>query len=88
MLVPLVRALHAVHMKRTNLVLPDDLLREVMQLSGEQTFSGAVILALQEFVRRAKARQILSLRGTGAWKGDLAETRGNASPPPRRKGRR
>ena len=74
-------------MKRTNLVLPEDLLREVVQISGEKTYSGAVILALQEFVRRAKARQIMKLRGTGAWEGNLSEMRGDASPPPRRKAR-
>ena len=75
-------------MKRTSLVLPEDLLREVLQISGEKTVSGAVVVALQEFVRRAKARQILQLRGAGAWEGDLGEMRGDASPPPRRKARR
>ena len=87
MLVHPVCALHTVCMKRTNLVLPEDLLREVVQISGEKTYSGAVIMALQEFVRRAKARQILKLRGTGAWEGDLGEMRGDAAPPPRRKAR-
>src|SRR5262245_4997004 len=80
-------ALHTVCMKRTNLVLPEELLREVVQISGEKTFSGAVMVAMQEFVRRAKARQILKLRGSGAWEGDLGEMRGDASPPPRRKAR-
>jgi Arc/MetJ family transcription regulator len=75
-------------MKRTNLALPEGLLREVVQISGEKTFSGAVVVALQEFVRRARARQILKLRGTGAWEGDLGEMRGAASAPPRRKARR
>jgi Arc/MetJ family transcription regulator len=74
-------------MKRTNLVLPEELLREVVQISGEKTFSGAVVIALQEFVRRAKARQILRLRGSGAWEGDLGEMRGDVSPPTRRKTR-
>jgi Arc/MetJ family transcription regulator len=72
-------------MKRTNLVLPEELLDEVVRLSGEKTFSGAVILAMQEFVRRARARQILKLRGSGVWEGDLGEMRGDRAAPRRRK---
>ncbi len=79
--------MHTVRMKRTNLVLPEELLREAVQISGQKTFSGAVVVALEEFVRRAKARQILRLRGTGVWKGDLAEMRGDAAPRLRRKAR-
>lgn len=62
-------------MKRTNLVLDEVLLKEATRLSGEKTYSAAVQLALRELVRRARARQILDLRGLGAWEGDLAEMR-------------
>jgi Arc/MetJ family transcription regulator len=62
-------------MKRTNLVLNEDLLEEAQRLSGERTFSRTVERALAEFVRRAKARQILDLAGSGAWQGDLAVVR-------------
>lgn len=62
-------------MKRTNLVLDEDLLVEATRLSGEATWSATVNLALAELVRRQRARQILSLRGSGAWEGDLAEMR-------------
>jgi Arc/MetJ family transcription regulator len=62
-------------MKRTNLVLDEDLLEEAQRLSGERTFSRTVERALAEFVRRAKARQILDLAGSGAWQGDLAVVR-------------
>jgi hypothetical protein len=31
--------------------------------------------ALEDFVRRARARQILDLRGSGAWEGDLGAMR-------------
>jgi Arc/MetJ family transcription regulator len=72
-------------MKRTNLVLPEQLLDEAVRLSGKKTFSGAVILALEEFVRRAKARQILKLRGSGVWEGDLSEMRGDAAHRPRKR---
>ncbi len=40
---------------------------------------------MHDFVRRAKAKRIWALAGTGAWEGDLAEMRGDR---PRRRGRR
>lgn len=58
-------------MKRTNLVLDEHLLREATALSGEKTYSATVARALEDFVRRIRARQILALRGSGAWDGDL-----------------
>ena len=62
-------------MKRTNLVLDEQTLEEATRLSGEKTYSAAVMRALEDFVRRAKARQILELRGSGLWEGDLSEMR-------------
>jgi Arc/MetJ family transcription regulator len=73
-------------MKRTNLVLDEALLEEATRLSGSKTWSGAVDAALRDFVRRAKARRILELRGQGAWEGDLGEMRGDR--PSRRSTRR
>jgi len=66
-------------MKRTSLVLPEDLLEELLRVSGAKTYSAAVVLAMEDFVRRAKARQILQLRGSGAWQGNLAEMREDAA---------
>jgi Arc/MetJ family transcription regulator len=66
-------------MKRTNLVLKEDLLEEAVRLSGEKTYSGAVNLALESLVRQMKARSAyLALRGAGAWEGNLADMRGDA----------
>jgi Arc/MetJ family transcription regulator len=65
-------------MKRTNLVLDEALLEEATRLSGEKTYSATVQRALREFVRRAKARRILDLRGSGVWDGDLSEIRDDA----------
>ena len=62
-------------MKRTNLVLDEQLLDEATRLSGEKTYSAAVMRALEEFVRRVKARQILELRGSGLWEGELGAMR-------------
>ena len=62
-------------MKRTNLVLDEDLLEETKRLSGRPTYSAAVEDAMRDFVRRARARTIFELRGSGAWEGDLAVMR-------------
>ncbi len=62
-------------MKRTNLVLPENLLREAVAVSGEKTYARVVEIALEDFVRRAKARKILELRGSGLWEGNLGEMR-------------
>ncbi|MFZ5472053.1 MAG: type II toxin-antitoxin system VapB family antitoxin [Myxococcota bacterium] len=65
-------------MKRTNLVLDEKLLDEATRLSGEKTYSATVERALEEFVRRAKARRILELTGSGLWEGDLRKMRRDA----------
>jgi hypothetical protein len=62
-------------MKRTNLVLDEQLLEEALRLSGERTYSGAVTRALHDFVRRVRARQILTLAGSGVWEGSLSAMR-------------
>jgi Arc/MetJ family transcription regulator len=74
-------------MKRTNLVLREDLLEEATRLSGEKTYSRAVEKALEEFVSRARARRILELRGSGLWEGDLPEMRRDRSPKPAKRRR-
>jgi Arc/MetJ family transcription regulator len=62
-------------MKRTNLVLDEKLLDEATRLSGERTYARTVERALRDFVRRAKARRILELAGSGLWEGELATVR-------------
>jgi Arc/MetJ family transcription regulator len=62
-------------MKRTNVVLDDALLDEAVRLSGERTYARTIERALEEMVRRLKARRILDLAGTGPWKGDLSVMR-------------
>lgn len=64
-------------MKRTTLMVPEDLLDEARRLSGERTYSATVALALEQLVKRIKARRILELAGSGLWRGDLAEMRGD-----------
>ena len=72
-------------MKRTNLVLDEQLLKEATRLAGGKTYSGTVNLALHEFVRRARARHILDLAGSGLWEGDLTEMRGDPGRPVKRR---
>lgn len=74
-------------MKRTNLVLDEDLLEEAVRLSGQRTYSATVAVALQDFVRRAKAGRILELAGSGLWEGDLADMRGDLPSSPAGNGR-
>lgn len=62
-------------MKRTNVVLDDALLDEAVRLSGERTYARTIERALEELVRRLKARRMLDLAGTGAWRGDLSVMR-------------
>ena len=56
-------------------MLREDLLEEATRLSGERTYSRTVERALEDFVRRIKARRILELTGSGQWEGELQEMR-------------
>jgi len=64
-------------MKRTNVVIDEELLEEAVRVSGEKTYSRTIERALTEMVRRAKARSIDALAGSGLWSGDLAQMRGD-----------
>ncbi len=75
-------------MKRTNLVLDEQLLEEATRLAGGRTYSGTVNLALRDFVRRARARRILELAGLGLWEGELAEMRRDRPGSRRKRARR
>jgi Arc/MetJ family transcription regulator len=66
-------------MKRTNLVLDEHLLEEAVRVSGERTYSRTVERALRDLVKRAKARQILDLSGSGLWQGNLSVVREDRS---------
>lgn len=62
-------------MKRTNVVLDEELLEEAVRLSGEKTYARTIERALSELVQRAKAQRIDLYAGSGVWQGDLAEMR-------------
>jgi Arc/MetJ family transcription regulator len=65
-------------MKRTNVVLDENLLDEAVRVSGERTYARTIERALQEMVSRAKARGLEQLAGSGLWTGNLAQMRGDA----------
>ena len=75
-------------MKRTNLVLDEQILEEATRLAGGRTYSGTVNMALRDFVRRARARRILELAGSGLWQGELGEMRQDRAQPRRKKDKR
>ena len=62
-------------MKRTNVVIDEALLEEAIRISGERTYSRTIERALEEMVRRAKARSIDRLAGSGLWIGALPDMR-------------
>jgi len=62
-------------MKRTNIVLDEDLVGKGMRLTGIETQKGLVDYALRELVRRKEQKSILELKGKVSWEGDLNEMR-------------
>lgn len=62
-------------MKRTNLIIDEQLLAEAKRLLGANTQSDTVNQALAETIRMLKIRGLIGFFGTGVWTGDLAEMR-------------
>jgi hypothetical protein len=56
-------------------------LDEIVRVSCEVSWSQAVSRALEEYLRRHRARRILELAGSGLWEGDLAEMREDRQQP-------
>jgi Arc/MetJ family transcription regulator len=67
-------------MKRMTVVLDERLLEEAVKVSGETTYARTIERALTELVRRARARSIEALAGSGVWQGDLSEMRRDSTP--------
>ena len=62
-------------MKRTNLVLDENLLEEATRVLGAKTYSAAVNQALEEIVNVRKIQNLQQFFGKDLWEGDLAEMR-------------
>lgn len=48
---------------RATLNIPDVLLSEVQKISGEKSKTKAIIIAMQEFIRHKKIKELIALRG-------------------------
>lgn len=48
---------------RATLNIPDDLVSEVQAATGEKSKTKAITIAMQEFIRQKKIKELLNLRG-------------------------
>jgi hypothetical protein len=73
-------------MKRTNVILDEELLEKARRASGEKTYSSAITKALEEYVQRHdfweayKEFEKEVQKGDFFWPGYLEELRPNAHP--------
>ena len=62
-------------MKRTTLVLDEDILEEAVRVLGVKTYSETVNLALKEVLRVRRIQGLADHIGKVEWLGDLSEMR-------------
>ncbi len=48
---------------RATLNIPDDLIKEVQEVSGEKSKTKAITVAMQEFIRQKKIKELIAMRG-------------------------
>jgi metal-responsive CopG/Arc/MetJ family transcriptional regulator len=48
---------------RATLNIPDELISEVQKLSGEKSKTKAITVAMQEFIKQKKIKELIALRG-------------------------
>jgi len=61
--------------KKTNLLLDEELVETVKELTGVRFTKDVVDLALRRLVRNLRRRRILQLAGKVKWEGDLSAMR-------------
>ena len=52
---------------RTTLDLPQDLLDEAMKITRTRTKTGAIVLALEELIRKSKISKLKNFKGRLTW---------------------
>ncbi|MDE0126143.1 MAG: type II toxin-antitoxin system VapB family antitoxin [Bryobacterales bacterium] len=62
-------------MKRTSLVLDEEILEEAVRVLGVRTYSATVNLALKEVLRMRRIQGLADHIGKVEWLGDLSEMR-------------
>jgi metal-responsive CopG/Arc/MetJ family transcriptional regulator len=50
-------------MMRATLNIPDDLVEEVLKVSGEKSKTQAIVAAMKSYIRRTKLTELKALRG-------------------------
>ena len=48
---------------RATLSIPDELVSEVQKISGEKSKTKAITIAMQEFIRQQRVKELIGLRG-------------------------
>lgn len=48
---------------RATLNIPDELISEIQKISGEKSKTKAIIIAMEEFIRQKKMKELIALRG-------------------------
>ena len=64
-------------MKRTNVIVDEDLLKEAMRITGKTTYSAVIAHALEQIIKDDKIQAIFDMQGTGWWEGDYEAMRGH-----------
>lgn len=62
-------------MKRTNVVLDENLVQECLKATGLKTYRAVIDHALRELLRHESQTKILELKGKIQWDGNLEEWR-------------
>ncbi|MEJ5228161.1 type II toxin-antitoxin system VapB family antitoxin [Thermodesulfovibrio sp.] len=62
-------------MRRTNIELDEQILKEAMELTKMKTKKDVVNFAISELVKKLKRKKILELEGKVQWEGNLEEMR-------------
>ena len=48
---------------RATLNIPDNLISEVQKIAGEKSKTKAIVVAMKEFIRQKKIKELIALRG-------------------------
>ncbi len=60
---------------KTTLNIPEDLVKRTMKLSKSKTKTAAIIMALEEYVRRKKLEDIIGMKGKLRFSDDWEKAR-------------
>lgn len=66
---------------RTNIEIDDELIQEVLRVSGLKTKRAAVEAGLKALIRLNRQKKFLDLAGKVHWEGNLDESREGRLPP-------